>query len=1030
MNPLQDQTTRNWIPLPIAAESTSHDAPPRVWRSLEEFAASPEFEATVRREFPQGVGELRDPVERRAFLKWSAASLGLAGLSLGGCLRQPEEKIVPYVRQPEDFVPGKPQRFATAVTLGGYALGVLVESHLGRPTKIEGNPEHPASLGATDVFAQASILSLYDPDRSQTVRKGDAIATWGAFLSALSAQMTDLREQQGRGLAILSETVTSPTLREQLDDLRRELPLSKWYRYEPAGRDVARAAAQAAFGEQVETVFRFERAEVVLTLDADFFAIPGGVRYARDFISRRKLTGGGPREEAVMSRLYAIESVPSLIGAVADHRLSLAASGIETAARQLASALQVADAGPSSAANSPIPERWLTAIVADLSAHRGASIVVAGDGQPAAVHVLAHAINRALGNVGTTVEYLAPIDGGPQAASLHELADDMRRGDVAALVVLGGNPVYTAPGELRFDELYGRVPWRVHLSEYFDETSYASHWHIPQAHYLETWSDARAFDGTTTIQQPLIAPLYGGKSPHELLAAAAGHPEQSTYAIVRETWRRRLGDEDFETRWRKIVHDGVASDSRSPTRAVAWKHTPNTPPTASASAGFELILTPDPTVWDGRFANNGWLQELPKPLTKLTWENAALVAPATAAKLQLSAGDVVELSVGDRRLSAPVWLVPGMPADVFSLSFGYGRTRAGRIGNGAGVNAFSLQPADGRRIITGLQVRKTGAKSSLAVTQTHYSMEGRDLIRVRTLDEYRGREEMIDAQNRHADALPTLYPKPEESADAWGMVIDQTACVGCNACITACQAENNIPIVGKEQVNIGRVMHWLRVDRYYRGDVDAPETFFQPVPCMHCENAPCELVCPVGATVHSHEGLNQMVYNRCVGTRYCSNNCPYKVRRFNFLDFRATFGYEGKQATVLELLANPDVTVRSRGVMEKCTYCVQRINEAKIEAQKQNRTVRDGEIVTACQQACPTQAITFGNLRDAKSKVAALKQSPLNYSLLAELNTAPRTTYLEVMKNPNPDLGPLAAADTPAGDPTSVDFDPRSSGHE
>jgi molybdopterin-containing oxidoreductase family iron-sulfur binding subunit len=1023
---LDGSSTTKWDALRTRLSSGDNQ---EFWRSLDELAETPEFLDYVSHEFPRQSGEWMDTVARRSFLKLMAASLGLAGVGLGGCMRQPDEMIVPYVRQPEDFVPGQPLFFATCTTLGGYATGLLVESHLGRPTKIEGNPEHSASLGATDAFAQASILSLYDPDRSQTTMKGGQISTWGEFLTAISVELPALRGRNGKGLAILTETITSPALADQLRTLLKELPEAKWHQYEPVGRDNVRAGAKLAFGEHVDSIYHFDRADVVLALDAEFLtAMPGSVRYARDFMDRRKLARAegppvGPRH--TMNRLYAVESTPGLSGAVADHRLPLRADKVEGFARTLAAKLGVEVGGGSTQAVSDVPEAWLAALVSDLEAHKGASLVIAGDGQGAIVHALAHAINRSLGNVGTTVEYIPPVEAEPtnQLASLSDLVESMRAGKVELLIVLGGNPVYNAPGELDFGKHYEQVKLRVHLSEYFDETSFVSHWHIPAAHYLESWGDARAFDGTSTIQQPLIAPLYQGRTAHEVLALLSGHPELTSHEIVRQYWKRRFGDDDFEGRWRKSLHDGVVPDTRAKSRQVTWSFTDAVTETASRDTGqfaLEVSFCPDPTIWDGRFANNGWLQELPKPLTKLTWDNAALVSPRTAERLGVSNHDLVELSIGERTVRAPIWIVPGQPNDSISLAFGYGRTSSGRIGNGRGVNAYILRSVRPEWFAGGVELKRTAGQSPLAVTQNHYSMEGRGLVQVGTLAQFEQDADLIEAKSRHPENQPTLFPKHEESENAWGMAIDQTACMGCNACVVACQAENNIPIVGKEQVAKGREMHWLRIDRYYKGTLDNPETYFQPVTCMHCENAPCELVCPVGATVHSHEGLNQMVYNRCVGTRYCSNNCPYKVRRFNFLNYDAEFGYEGDQAPVLKLLRNPDVTVRSRGVMEKCTYCVQRINESKIEAQKQNRPVRDGEIITACQAACPTQAIVFGNIHDRASRVARLKESPLNYSLLAELNTLPRTTYLARIRNPHPDLAAPATTDTPPIEPTEL----------
>ncbi len=791
-----------------------------------------------------------------------------------------------------------------------------------------------------------------------------------------------------------------------------------------------RAGARLAFGEPVETVYHFDRADVVLSLDADFFTgMPGSVRYAREFMNRRRVTerdakpSGTPQS---MNRLYAVESTPGLVGAVADHRLPLRAADVEGLARQVAADLgaKVAEVQKPAVAN--VPADWLKAVVSDLKAHRGKSLVLAGEGQPAVVHALAHAINRALDNVGQTVEYVEPVEAEPidQLASLKDLTERMQKGAVELLVVLGGNPVYNAPGELEFAKHYDQVKLRVHLSDYVDETSFVSHWHIPVAHELESWGDARAYDGTATIRQPLIAPLYSGRSAHELLAALAGHFETSAYDLVQEHWKKVLGAEHFDERWRKAVHDGTVTGTKAAKREPSWKFEDRVSAAEAQPAGsstVEVSFGPDPTVWDGRFANNGWLQELPKPMTKLTWDNAALISPRTAQRHGLANSDVVELSLSGRTIRAPIWIVPGQSDDSISLSLGYGRSHSGRIGNGAGVNAYPLRPARQAPFVGGVELKKTGDHYPLSITQSHYSMEGRGLVQMSTLSALEKNPDFIDAELRHPEHQPTLYPPYPESENAWGMVIDQTACMGCNACVVACQAENNIPIVGKEEVGKAREMHWLRIDRYYKGELENPETYFQPVACVHCENAPCELVCPVGATVHSHEGLNQMVYNRCVGTRYCSNNCPYKVRRFNFLNYEADTKQDYQEAPVLKLLRNPDVTVRSRGVMEKCTYCVQRINHAKIDAQKQDRPVRDGEIVTACQAVCPTQAIVFGNVRDPKSHVARLKESPLNYSLLAELNTIPRTTHLASIRNPNPELGPPATEDTPPVVPTELD---------
>ncbi|MFB3817135.1 MAG: TAT-variant-translocated molybdopterin oxidoreductase [Candidatus Methylomirabilales bacterium] len=968
------------------------------WRSLEELADTPEFQDLLHREFPENATEWTDPVGRREFLKLMSASLALAGL--GACTSPPAEMIVPYVQAPEAIVPGKPLFFATAMPLAGSAVGLLVESHMGRPTKVEGNPKHPASLGATDAFAQASVLGLYDPDRSRVILKAGQLASWSTFLAELNRALEAQRGRQGEGIRILTETVTSPTLASQLRALLAAFPKAKWHQYEPAGRDAVRAGSRLAFGEFVETQYRLENADVILALDADFLTTgPGSLRYARDFTARRRPQG----REGAMNRLYAVESAPTSTGTLADHRLPLKAGDVPGFARAVAAALGI----PGIAADSGTPAphaRWIAAVAKDLQAHRGQSLIVAGDQQAPAVHALAHAMNAALGNVGQTVLYTEPVEADPvlQMDSLRELAQDMEAGAVDLLVILGGNPAFTAPADLEFARRMGEVRLRVHLGLYDDETARLCHWHIPEAHYLESWSDARAYDGTVTILQPLIAPLYGGKTAHELLSALLGASDKSGHDSLREYWQGRFKGEDFERFWRTSLHDGVMAGTALPPKAVslqaAWRGAA-VREEAVATGGLEVTFRPDPTIYDGRFANNGWLQELPKPLTKLTWDNAALISPATAERLGVQNEDLVELTLAGRTVTAPIWILPGQPVDSVALHFGHGRTRAGSVGTGTGFNAYAIRVSGAPWAASGLRIRKTGGRYPLVSTQDHARMQGRHLVRAGTLAEYRKHPEFAREMVEEPRREDSLYPGFKYEGYAWGMAIDLSACTGCNACVVACQAENNSPIVGKDQVSRGREMHWLRIDRYYQGGLDNPEVSLQPVMCQHCENAPCEPVCPVSATVHSSEGLNDMVYNRCVGTRYCSNNCPYKVRRFNFLR------YQDYETPSLKLLRNPDVTVRSRGVMEKCTYCVQRINAAKIEAEKQDRPVRDGEILTACQQACPTQAIVFGNINDPGGRVAKLKGDPRSYGLLADLNTRPRTSYLARLRNPNPELG-------------------------
>jgi len=969
------------------------------WRSLDEVANTPEFQTWLHREFPEAASEFNDPVGRRQFLRLMGASLALAGAT--ACTRQPPETIVPYVRQPEAIVPGKPLFFATAVSLGGFAAGVLVESHEGRPTKIEGNPTHPASLGATDLFTQAAILGLYDPDRSQTLMRQGDIRTWSTFLGALRSVIEAARAGEGAGVRILTETCTSPTLARQIREILDEFPAAAWHQYEPSARDEVRAGARLAFGRDVATRYNFEKARVIVSLDGDFLGgIPGSVRYTREFSAGRRVRG----TDGGMSRLYVAESVPTIAGAKADHRLALRPSEMEELARNLAREAGLAGvpgAGPSNW------QAWTTAAARDLEANRGASLVVAGNEQPAVVHALAHSINVALGNVGSTVVYTDPVDASPvnHAQSLGGLVADMKAGKVSALLVLGGNPVYNAPADLGFGEALQKVPFTAHLSLYEDETSARCQWHIPEAHPLEQWSDARAWDGTATIVQPLISPLYDGKSAHEVLAGLSKNPGRTGYEQVRDTWKAHAEQRkitDFEAFWRKSVHDGIVEGTTLEPVAVTLGPASQWPPEREVNrqrTGLELAIRLDPTVHDGRFANSGWLQETPKPFSKLTWDNTVQVSPATAATLGIANEDLVDLSVGGRKVRGPAWIVPGLADGTVAVHLGYGRTHAGRVGNGVGFDAYPMRTTSAPWFATGAALAKTGGRYPLASTQLHHDMDGRNLIRTASLEEFRHDPGVIKGDEPEPPKTLTLYPAHEYTGYAWGMAIDLNSCTGCNACVVACQSENNVPVVGKDQVAKGREMAWIRVDTYYKGDPDkSPEAYHQPVMCQHCENAPCEVVCPVGATVHSDEGLNDMVYNRCVGTRYCSNNCPYKVRRFNFLL------YQDWDTPTLKMQRNPDVSVRSRGVMEKCTYCVQRITRAKIDSEKEDRTVRDGEIVTACEQVCPAQAIVFGNINDPNSRVAQLRAESLAYSLLGELNVRPRTTYLAALKNPNPSV--------------------------
>src|SRR6266699_447249 len=946
------------------------------WRTLEELSGDPSFQELLHREFPrQAPSEWDDSVDRRDFLKLMAASLALAGLS--GCERLPEQHIVPYVKQPDGLVLGKPQFYATAMPFLADAIGLLVESHEGRPTKIEGNPDHPGSLGATNVYAQASILNLYDPDGAQTVTRAGEIRAWAQFVEAAQGGAATLKATRGEGLRILTGIMTSPTLTAQIDTLLSLSPLAKWHHWAPAVGDGAREGAKLAFGAYVNTVYRPGKADVILSLDSDFLASgPGHIRYAREFYERRKLNGPG----ATMNRLYIVEPTPSVTGASADHRLPLRASEVEPFARAVAEKL-----GLGGSAKVPTAAgKWLVVVARDREKHKGDT-----------------------------------------------------------LTILGGNPVYTAPhdfdfvSKLKFDQQRKRkkIQTVIHVSSHFDETSEYCDWHVAESHYLESWGDARAFDGTVSVVQPLIAPLYRTHSAREAVGAFTDKPGLSDYDALRERLQATSPSGDFEKFWRKTLNDGVVAGSALPPSKPALKFSLASLPAPKALSEdlLEFIFRADPCVHDGRFANNGWLQELPKPVTKLTWDNAALVSPRTAEKLGLTQrvalrggehgqilSNVVDIALSGSKVTAAAWILPGQADGVVVLPLGYGRKRAGYTGTNKGFSAYAVRHSDAlwAAAAPASAIQKTGDNYPLACTQYHFNMEGRQILAAGTLEEYRKNPAFAhddeEFQKKKKDEL-TLYKEEENPYDKmqyrWAMAIDLNSCNGCNACVVACQSENNIAVVGKEQVMRGREMHWIRIDRYYGnvkanvGDpraqdesLDNPETFFQPVPCQQCENVPCEEVCPVGATVHSAEGLNDMVYNRCIGTRYCSNNCPYKVRRFNFLRFQ---DWETPQ---FKLLRNPEVTVRSRGVMEKCTYCIQRITNVRIEAEKKNTAIPDGAIVTACEQACPTEAIVFGNANDPASRVSQLRAQKRNYTILGELNTRPRTTYLAAVRNPNPEL--------------------------
>jgi molybdopterin-containing oxidoreductase family iron-sulfur binding subunit len=927
---------------------------------------------------------------RRDFLKLMAASMALAG---AGCSGPPQEVIVPYVQMPEKMVPGQPLFYATAFMRRGVAQGVLVECDMGRPTKVEGNPHHPSSGGATDVFAQASVLQLWDPERSQTVRQRGALSTWDAFEAALPAQRRQWDADGGAGLRILTGCISSPTLADQVDALLTRYPKARWHSHDPLHDDRAYEAALLAFGRPADMLYRVDRAAVVVTCDADLFGDwPGGLRYARDFMRKRRATA--PQFDR---RLYALEASPGLTGAIADNRLGLPPHDIERILWRLAARLGMGGV-PNDVprASDERAVRWETVLAERLLQHRGASILVAGGSLSSRTRALVHRMNAHLGNLGKTVVPVVPAEARPQhhGLSIASLAEEMRAGAVSSLIMLDVNPVYDAPADIDFGQALRALPFSVHLGLYRDETARAALWHLPQSHGYEHWSDGRADDGTISIVQPLIAPLYGGRSAHQLLALLAGEEDRSGHTLVRRFWRNKSGTADFEQFWRAALRKGLIDGSAS--KVLDLRPVASVPPPVFEGPALCALFVADPAAGAGEFANNAWLQELPRPMSGLVWDNAALIGVATAKTLGVTTGDVVRLSLAAypaASVEAPVWVWHGHAEGVLTLPLGYGRRAAGQVGNGVGFDAYRIRTLRGSEA---LRVEKTGRRHAFAIARNQQTMEGRELVRSAAVGEFRRNPRFASDEVRERTPEQSLYPPWQYQDYKWGMAIDLNSCIGCNACTIACQAENNIPVVGKEEVMRGREMHWIRVDHHVAGQAAAsPRSVFQPVPCMHCETAPCEEVCPVGATVHDSEGLNVQVYNRCVGTRFCSNNCPYKVRRFNFLQYTATALDRPRPAY------NPEVTVRQRGVMEKCTYCLQRITRARIEAEKLGRRLRDGEVVTACQAVCPTEAIVFGDLNNPDSKVNRAKASPLDYALLSELNTRPRTTYAAVVLNPD-----------------------------
>jgi MoCo/4Fe-4S cofactor protein with predicted Tat translocation signal len=943
----------------------------RFWTSLEEIVDAGDFREWIEAEFPSAAPILLAE-GRRQFLKLMGASLLLAGL--GACGEDRADLALPYVDQPEVMVPGVPRFYATAVPFEGYVQPVIATTHAGRPTKLDGNPDHPANGGASDAITQATVLQLYDPDRSKAPARDGEPASWAAFQRELLGMRADWTARRGEGLRILTGDVTSPTLMRQLDRLRTELPAARVHVFEPVGRGLRDAAMRQAFGRDVDAHYRLEHCEVLVSIDDDVLGTgPHQVAHGRGWAQRHGELS--PRHGRMT--MHVAESVPSLTGAVASRRLSCDASRLAVLAQALAAELDVS-AAPADVPNES-ERRWVSAAAAGLRAHVGHSLLAIGANLPAPVQTLAPLVNDRLGNAGATVWYSDPIGLRPaEGSSLADLAHDIAAGAVHTLVVIDCNPVYAAPADLAFAELLPQVRERIHLGLYRDETARACRWHLPLAHALESWSDGRAVDGSACIIQPLVAPLYSSRTAHQVLAMLLGAVDPAAEAPVRETWANAFGG-DFDARWRQSLHQGFVADTAAQPISVTPRGVDIPSSRPRDAQEVDIVFRPDPSVWDGRFANVAWLQELPKPLTKLTWDNAIAVSPKMAERMRLANGDMIEVAVGDRRVRGPAWIMPGQAPNTVALSLGYGRTAAGTIADGIGYSAYAVRE-DANAWFAAGRLRRVAGSQLLATTQMHHRLEGFDFVREVSADH--------PSLPQETEPQPNLYSAWPYRGEAWAMAIDLDLCIGCNACISACTAENNVAVVGKEQVAMGREMQWLRVDRYQSGDVDDPCFYFQPVPCMHCEKAPCEMGCPVHATVHSPDGINQMVYNRCIGTRTCSSYCPYKVRRFNWFDYRAPAD------SPMHAAHNPDVTVRSRGVMEKCTYCTQRIQATRVAADKENRRIRTDEVVTACQQACPTTAIVFGDLNDPDSAVLKRRKSGRHYVLLEELGTRPRTTYL------------------------------------
>jgi MoCo/4Fe-4S cofactor protein with predicted Tat translocation signal len=950
------------------------------WRNLDQIADTPEVIQLLQKEFPDNAEDINNPVSRRKFLGLMSASLAFAGLA--SC-RKPVEKIVPYVQAPENIIPGIPKYYATTATRAAHAYGMLVESHEGRPTKIEGNDKHPSSMGKSNTYLQAEILNLYDPDRAKNVTRDGKDVTFEDFVTFWKEKHAEFLANQGEGLALVSGEFSSPSMHRLYSTFKKVFPKADWAVYEAVNQANINKGIEAAAGKKLRARYNFDKAKVIVSIDSDFLGT------ANDAIANSLGFANGRRvktEKDDMNRLYIVESSFSITGGMSDHRQQLSQTQIEAFTVQLAAALGVTDKGAA-----VVPEEWMKALAADLKSNPSASIVIAGNRQSAETHALVFAINAALANNNNTISYhddaYAVLDDGS--------VSDLFKKKINTLITLDNNIAYTLSGDSEIMKALGTIENKICFSMFADETAKISNWHIAASHFLEFWGDASAVDGTLSIVQPLIAPLYKTKSPLEFLNVLVSTENKKDYDLVKESWKSLLNSSS-EKPWRKVLHDGLFAVDNKVNATLKNKIVPDVSINSLSKDNLEIVFYTSWATYDGRYSNNGWLQEAPNPVTKISWDNAALISPKTATEFGIKSRDLIKISVNGKELEIVAFVLPGQTDYVIALDLGYGRKEVGRIADGTGFDVYTLRNTPLLHSVSGALISKTGSTYVLANTQDNISMEGRPLIREATLAEYKKGDNFEPEQTDHPP-LKSLFDDYDYSKGyQWGMAIDLNSCTGCNTCVIACQSENNIPVIGKEQVEKGREMHWMRMDRYFAGDLNKPEMVYQPVACQHCENAPCEQVCPVQATLHDEEGLNVMTYNRCVGTRYCANNCPYKVRRFNF------FNFTKDMPETIQMAQNPDVTVRFRGVMEKCTYCTQRIQKAKIDAKNEGRMAKDQDYMTACQQACPSNAIVFGNINDPESEVTKIKKLNRNYALLGELNIRPRTTYLAKLRNPNP----------------------------